>query len=36
MDPSPQDVRTIPLGRGVVEGESQTRGPLEERPDDLG
>jgi hypothetical protein len=35
MDAGPLDVRTIPLGGGVVEGEGQPRGPLEQRADDF-
>ena len=36
MDAGPLDVRPVPLRRGVVQGEGQPRGPLEQRPDHLG
>ncbi len=36
MDAGPLDVRPVPLRPGVVQGKSQPRGPLEQRPDDLG
>ena len=33
VDACPLDVRPVPLGRRVVQGEGQPRGPLEQRPD---
>jgi hypothetical protein len=36
MHAGPLDVRPIPLGRRVVQGEGQPSGTLEERPDHLG
>jgi hypothetical protein len=36
MHAGPLDVWAIPFRRGIVQGEGQPRGPLEERPDYLG
>lgn len=36
MDTRPLDVRTVPLCGGVIQGQGQPGGPLEQRPDHLG
>ena len=35
MHAGPLDVRSVPLRRGVIQGEGQTRGPRQQRADDF-